>query len=117
MRVTALLKGLSAGYELEIIGNDELEIAGQGRVPCQHIRGQRKAGTPSASPDTIELWTSRESGVALRLIARWDLAVGEIGRKSFLFNLQGEEPSLSLPEDWFTAEGHYEGNRPTNQMK
>lgn len=110
MQVTTLLRRMSRGYDLEIIGEDELEIAGRGMVPCQHIRGRHKAAHQTA-PDTIELWTSPESGVALQLLVQWELMEGEVGRTSVVLTLQDEEPSLLLPDDWFAAEGHYEGSR------
>jgi hypothetical protein len=62
-------------------------------------------------PETIDLWADHESGMAMRLVARWKLAEGVAGRESIAITFRKEETSLS--EAWFTAEGHYEGSRPT----
>lgn len=115
LHVTTVLKRMAHGYRLETLDDEEIAVPVGGLVACQHIRAQRKTPDEPDRPDTIELWASRESGMAMRLVARWELGVGESGRKSVVLTFQNEEPSLS--NDWFTAEGHYEGRRPIMRMK
>jgi hypothetical protein len=110
LHVTTLLKRMSRGYQLEALDDEEIAIPESGTVVCQHIRARRQTADQPYRPDTIELWASRESGMAVRLIARWELKEDEIGRESVVLTFQSEEPSLS--DAWFTAEGHYEGSRP-----
>lgn len=110
VHVTALLTRMSSGYDLELIDDEEIELTGRGTIACQHVRAKRKRDNRLDRPDTIELWASRESGMPVRLNAQWDLAKDDVGRKSVVLTFQNDEPSLS--DHWFTAEAHYEGNRP-----
>jgi hypothetical protein len=107
---TMLTRMMSRGYQLETMSDEEIVMPDGLAVECQHIRALRKNADQLDGPDTIDLWASRESGTAVRLIARWELADGEIGRESVVLAFQHDEPSLE--EEWFTAEAHYEGQRP-----
>ncbi len=106
---TLLTRMMSRGYQLETLSDEEIVISNGLAVECQHVRAKRMNAEQSDGPDTIDLWASVESGMAVRLIARWELAEGEIGRQSVVLTFQQDEPSLE--EEWFTAEAHYEGPR------
>ncbi len=101
---TLLTRMMSSGYQLETLSDEE--IAGpDGRVfECQHIRAERKTADQPDLPAAIELWASRESGIAVKLIVRWALADGDTGKELVVMSFQGDEPELS--DAWFTAEGH-----------
>lgn len=110
LHVTTVMKRMmSRGYRLEALSDEQLAIPDGLAVECEHIRAERTTPDQPDLPDTIELWASLESGMAVKLIARWQLEDGEIGRESIVLTFQNEEPSLS--DDWFTAEAHYEGFR------
>ncbi len=114
LHVSTFLTRMSRGYQLETLDDEEVAVPITGPVACQHIRARRISAAQPDLPDTIELWASRESGIAIRLIARWELGDDQIGRKSVLLTYRNEEPSLS--EDWFTPERHYQGRRPVMRM-
>ncbi len=114
LHVTTILRCMSRGYHLETLEDEGITIPGGGPFTCQHIRAERKSPEEPNLPETIDLWASRESGMAVRLIARWELEDGEIGRKAVILTFLNEESSLS--RDWFTAEGHYDGPRPIIRM-
>jgi hypothetical protein len=107
---TVLARMMSRGFRLETLRDEEFAVPNGPPVECQHIRAHRKMSDQPGLPETIELWASRESGMAVRLVARWTLAEGESGRESVVLTFQNEEPSLSGA--WFSAEGHYAGRRP-----
>ncbi len=106
---TLLTRMMSRGYQLETLSDEEIVMPDGLAVECQHIRAQRMSANEPDGPDIIDLWASLESGMAMRLIARWELAEDEIGRESVVLTFQHDEPLLG--EEWFTAEAHYEGQR------
>jgi hypothetical protein len=111
---TVLTRMMSRGYRLEKLADEEITIPLGSSVECQHIRAEREAMDQEDVPDTIELWASRESGMAMRIIARWEREDGEVGKKSVVLTFQNDEPSLAA--DWYTAETHYQGHRPIIRM-
>ncbi|MEM9367128.1 MAG: hypothetical protein AAGD07_14130, partial [Planctomycetota bacterium] len=114
LRINFLLTQMSCGYELLTLDDEEIAIADNGKVLCQHIRAQRNTSEPPYRPDTIDLWTGLESGLAVQLVAQWELEDDEVGRKTVRLMFQQEEPSLT--KDWFKAESHYQGKRPINRL-
>ncbi|MEM8668052.1 MAG: hypothetical protein AAGG48_11080 [Planctomycetota bacterium] len=107
--VTTLLRRMSQGHELEMLEDESLEIADGSLVQCQRIRARRESSgressSPSDRPDVIELWASRQTGTAIRVQAHWNLTTGQVGKKTAILSFQREE--TSLPDDWFSAEGH-----------
>jgi hypothetical protein len=113
LHVTTVLNRMnSRGYRLKTVSNDEsVAISDSASVACRHIRTERTATQEPGFPETIDLWAGHESGMAMRLVARWKSAEGVAGRESVVITFRKEETMLS--EAWFTAESHYEGTRPT----
>ncbi len=104
LHVTTMLKRMSSGYRLRTLDDETVLIPDGKSVTCQHIRAQLKTFDEKDLPDTIELWASRESGMSIQVVARWELTNSEVGRKSIVLTFQSEEPQLS--RDWFTPEAH-----------
>ncbi|MEM6776447.1 MAG: hypothetical protein AAF670_02250 [Planctomycetota bacterium] len=103
--VTTMLQRMSEGYDLAVLDDKRTEIANGDVIQCQRILATRAAGgTASDRPDTIELWASRETGIPIRIQARWNLAVGAVGKKSAVLSFQREESSIA--DEWFSADGH-----------
>jgi hypothetical protein len=111
---TVLRRMMSRGYRLEKLADEEITIPLGSPVECQHIRAKREAMDQHDVPDAIELWASRESGMAVRIIAQWEREDSEFGKKSVVLTLQNDEPTLAA--DWYTAESHYQGHRPIIRM-
>lgn len=111
---TVLSRMTSRGYRLEKLADEDITIPHVVSVECQHIRAERTSTSPEDLPNTIELWASRETGMAIRIIARWERDDGEVGRKSVVLTFQDEMPSLTA--DWYTAETHHQGHRPIIRM-
>ncbi len=115
LHVTTMLTRMSRGYVLKSLDDEPITVPGEGTVECQHIHARRKSFVKNTKlPDTIELWASRESGMAIRLVAHWELEDGEPGRETSVLTFQNDEPTLS--DDWFTAEGHLEGRRKRRRV-
>ena len=110
LHVKTLLARMSRGYRLEMLDDTEITLSDGRAVMCQHIRARLRTSAQVKLPETIELWTLRESGMAARLTAQWNLPKGKTGLKSITLAFQDEEPSL--PDNWFTAEAHYKGRKP-----
>ncbi|MEM7475878.1 MAG: hypothetical protein AAF483_12875 [Planctomycetota bacterium] len=102
--VTSMLQRMSKGYHLELLDDERVEIVNESVIECQRILATREPTAGLDEPDTIELWASRETGIPIRVQAQWNLAVGQVGKKSAVLSFQSEEPSIA--DDWFSAEGH-----------
>jgi hypothetical protein len=109
LHVTTLLTRMSQGYRLEKLSDEEVALPEGTKVACQHIRAELEVTDELNPPDTIELWVSRESGMAIRIVVRWSLADGQAGRESIALTFQSDEPTLS--DEWFAPEAHYQGSR------
>jgi hypothetical protein len=101
---------MARGYRLESLHDEWLSTSTGSSVQCQHIRAVLMAADASNLPSTIELWARRDTGMAVRLSARWELAGADSGLEAIQLTFQGDAPSL--PDDWFTAEGHVDGRNP-----
>ncbi|MEM7311810.1 MAG: hypothetical protein AAF497_01535 [Planctomycetota bacterium] len=109
MDISSLLtRMMSSGYRLEAMSDEEISVSDGHTFVCQHIRAERETAEQPNLPMAIELWASRESGIAVKIFARWALADDDSGKKSAVLSFQGEQPNLSAT--WFTAEAH-EGRR------
>ena len=91
------------------MSDEEIALPNGTTELCQRIRAVLETTEEPNLPDSIELWSSRDTGMAIRIVALWNLADDQNGRESVEVTFQGEEPSLA--DDWFTAESHYEGKR------
>ncbi|MEO1617513.1 MAG: hypothetical protein AAFV88_16795 [Planctomycetota bacterium] len=110
LHLTTLLTRMSDGYRLEEKSDEEITLPDGTKETCQHVLAKlQRADEGNSPPDTIELWASRETGMAIRIVVRWKLAAGQIGRESIVLTFQSDEPSLS--DQWFTPEAHYQGQR------
>ena len=111
---TVLRRMISKGYRLETLADEEITIPNGVAVDCQHIRAERETNDEEDDPVAIELWSSCETAMVMRIIVMWKLEDGEAGKKSVVLTFQSDEPSLT--EDWYTAEAHYQGHRPVIRM-
>ena len=108
LHVTTVLDRMSRGYRLRQLGESTIRSIDGDDVVCRHVVGERKSDANQNLPAIIELWSDAESGVALRIEARWSLAEFESGREKVVIEFVGQP---ELPENWFEAEGHYAGSR------
>lgn len=109
LHVATFLTRMSEGYLLEELSDEEVTLPDGTQVACQHIRAELEITDEPNAPDTIELWASRETGMAIRIVVRWSLEAGQVGRESVVLTFQNDEPSLS--DEWFAPEAHYQGRR------
>ncbi|MEM8671255.1 MAG: hypothetical protein AAGG48_27280 [Planctomycetota bacterium] len=106
---TVLKRMMSRGYRLEVLADESVPIPSGVDFECQHIRAELGALGDSELPQTIDLWTSRGSGMAIRLDARWERIVGRAGRESVVIVFDQEEPGLG--DEWFRAHTHVDRSR------
>ena len=109
LHVTTLLTRMSQGYRLEELSDEDVTVPDGMKVACQHIRAELEMTDEPNAPDTIELWVSRQTGMAIRIVVRWKLADSQAGTESIALTFQSDEPSLS--DEWFTPEANYQGSR------
>lgn len=104
---------MSKGYHVEDLGASRIELEDGRKVLCQKIIGVRKPMLKESAPDRIEFWSDMDSGLVMRLNIDWQLDQGETGRERVEISFLGEP---ELAEDWFDAQGHYEGFRRRVQL-
>ena len=102
LHLSTILQRMRNAYDLEGLPDVTVETKA-GRVRCQHIVARLKSGQQTDIPQQIELWTDRKSGVAMKLIARWDQVNDRRRRDSVTIEFQEE---TYLEDDFFTPEAH-----------
>lgn len=108
LHITTVLDRMSRGYRLEELGNARIELGNGSQVDCRHVIGRLRLMANQKLPATIELWADVETGVAQRIVAKWNLSEGDFGRELVTLEF-ADQPDL--PENFFRAEGHYSAPR------
>lgn len=112
LHVNTLLDRMSRGYRLRKLYESTIRSVAGNDVVCRYVVGKLKSEANQNLPATIELWSDAESGVAIRIEARWSPYASESGREKVVIEFV-DQPEL--PDNWFEAEGHYSG--PRRQIK
>jgi hypothetical protein len=108
LQVTSMLTGLADRYELTLADEADLPATeGQGTVRCTHVIGRKRDAGDLLSPDVIELWTARQSGIAYRIEARWTSNRGGPQK----LQLQLMPPTAPPPSDWYDHASHHTPDR------
>lgn len=114
LHITALLDRMSRGYRLT--EGPELSVLDKSGKPawCRQITGRLRGRNQAALPQTIVLWADASSGMVVRLEASWPPGSHPAGRERVTLEFVGQPV---LPEDWFSASGHYSGNRRISRLE
>ena len=94
-------------YRLESLPKVEVSLTDR-VIACNHVAAVLKEEATSHRPDRIELWADAETGVAIKLVAIWQLEEDELGRKEVTIVLVDEN---ELSDSFFTIEGQGAGQR------
>lgn len=110
LQVTSILERMADRYELTLL--DEVDLtdgATQSEICCQHIRGVLRASDKGLLPNSIELWSARQNGLAHRLVLQWNRDAEWPGPSRVELTL---EPTPSdLPSDWLAHGTHHRSDR------
>lgn len=110
VQVTAILESLADRYELTLAPEQDLPaVDGHGTVRCAHVIGRKRAGSAARLPDIIELWTTRQTGTAYRVDARWHADAQLTGPREI--RLQWTAMDGPLPSDWYDHAAHHAPDR------
>lgn len=115
LHVSTLLSRMrSKGYRLKI-EDTVLQRPNSYSIECEKIYAESISPVSNPikqedPPTQIEVWVEKVSGLAIRVIAKWDRGKGDSGREYLELNFVREERNLTT--DWFLAESHYDGFRP-----
>jgi len=107
LHIASALEKMRDLYRLESLPNGEVSL-GDRVIACNHIAAVLKEEASSYRPDRIELWADAETGVAIKLVATWQLEEDDIGRKEATIVLVDEN---ELSDSFFTVEGQGAGQR------
>jgi hypothetical protein len=102
LHVTTALEMMGEVYELKTLPDEDVKAEGE-TIGCHRVTGILKGKSSKEKPDQIDLWVNAESGVAMKLIATWNLAKGQSGRESVTILLQED---VDLSDEFFTPETH-----------
>ena len=107
LHIASALEKMRDLYRLESLPNGEVSL-GERVIACNHVAAVLKGDATSHRPDRIELWADAETGVAIKLVATWQLEEDEVGRKEATIVLVDEN---ELSDSFFTVEGQGAGQR------
>lgn len=102
LHIATALELMRDQYELTSLPDEALEVNGR-KVQCKRVNGRLKGKSSRQVPDQFELWADSETGVAMRIVASWNLEEGGFGRQSILIQFQAEE---NLANEFFTPQAH-----------
>lgn len=106
--IVTILQRLRHAYRLSNMGNEVILSQSDGStVNCRHVVGTSRRMQPGL-PRDIELWANMESGIAEKIVLRWDRAPGERGPVSWTIDFVG---TPDVASDWFRVEGHVDPAR------
>lgn len=112
LHVDSLLNRMkSRQYRLTTLDDEEVRTPEGRLILCQRVSAVKTSEGPTESPDRIELWASRRTGMAMRLSATWELSNDAVGIASYLMDFQSERPELT--DEWFLPEAHSDRERQT----
>jgi hypothetical protein len=108
LHVTTLLERLATHYDLEMLPGESIadQAGGVVDIECQRVRGRLRADGDSRGPQQVDLWASRVTGDARRVVLDWELTPEQFGRSLMTIELV-EHPQL--PADWFEPSAHTVG--------
>jgi hypothetical protein len=108
---------MANGYKLTRLPTEQLASYDGSTVDCDHVRGtlkpNNKRAANSSIPDSIELWADRESGMAYKVLLKWERDSDQAGPTEWLIELAGHP---SLKEDHFEPRGHVRANQRIIQV-
>ena len=107
LHIASALEKMRDLYRLDSLPNDEVSLS-ERVIACNHVAAVLKGDATSHRPDRIELWADAETGVAIKLVATWQLEEDEVGRKEATIVLVDEN---ELSDSFFTVEGQGAGQR------
>ncbi|MEL7500090.1 MAG: hypothetical protein AAFN77_20990 [Planctomycetota bacterium] len=102
LHISTALELMRDNYELKSLPREDLKLHQQ-TVNCDHVSGTLKGNSNQQNPHQFELWADAKTGVALKVVAYWNLADDEFGRQSVMIQFQNEE---SLDDNFFTPQAH-----------
>lgn len=110
LQVTTMLERLADRCDLSLAAEEELPaVDGKGTVRCTHVVGRKRVTEDALSPDVIELWTARQSGVAYRIVARWTSDPDRVGPREVQLNWAPlNEP---VATEWYDHASHHQPDR------
>ncbi len=110
LTLATALEWLRDRYALELLPEEDLPQVDtpDGRVRCQHIRGQLRTADMVLKPQHLEIWCDRRTGVVQQMTADWP-ATEKLGPLRVEVRLQASPGEL--PADWYDHASHHAKNR------
>lgn len=102
LHVATALERMTQLYDLQTLPGEDLILNGNTHR-CQRVAGSLMGDAAIISPDRIDLWLDAKTGVAMKIVASWELAEGQFGRESATILFLKE---VELSDDFFTSESH-----------
>jgi hypothetical protein len=100
LHVSALIGLLEEHFELELLPSEKLPQDGD--IYWERVRGLRRDAQPRHL-QLVELWAHPKTGVARKIVLRWDRKPQDLGLTQITLELIGEEPR---PDSWYEAASH-----------
>ena len=102
LHVSSLLQRMQKYYELSKLPDAVLHTP-DGIVGCIRISGTATDSTPNHYPRRIDVWADSDSGVAMKVLADWELADDARGKAWISIDYVSEK---ELDDEFFRYEAH-----------
>ena len=108
LQIAEILQWLKLGYRVKVIGEESFALEGENaeQVICHHLRGALHSYASRPLPATIDLWSAKDSGLVVRILAVWDEPRQPFGLKRMELRWMGSP--VDLPPNWFDYSSYSE---------
>lgn len=100
MHVNALIEFLEEHFELELLPSEKLPE--EGDILWQRVRGTTRSHQ-AGKLQFVELWAHPKTGIARKILLKWDRKPQDLGITQISLDLAGEQ---QMPDSWYEPTSH-----------
>lgn len=110
LNVSSALEWMRDRYDLELLPNEDVPESetSAASISCVHYRGRLRVRSDWFLPETMEIWSHRETGVVQRAVMTWPALLPSGVRSA---ELRLKLPPEVLPADWYDHTAHHDARR------
>lgn len=109
LHLATALEWLRDRYDLELLPEEDISIESSSQpVRCTHYRGSLRNHGELLQPETMEIWSDRNTGVVQRMRLTWPALMKSGVHQA---ELQIQQPPRDLPADWYEHSSHHTSQR------
>ena len=113
LHVATAMEIMSERCQLTKLPDETIVLNNRSEIVCEHIRGVPIGQYGPNPPESVDFWISRDLDIPIKVVVKWNAKPMHGATESFITKVTlvyRDQPELA--DDWFTAEGHFDGQRP-----